>query len=129
MHTTLEKIYIYGIRNIVGIKGLMKLRVEFNALRFRHNFDSVSQLCLCGMGNEDNARFLLHFHRFGVMRRDVLGRLSEIPGLDLTNMDSKALCELLLFGSPQLTIIANRIILESIMLFIERSSGSTKYQQ
>ena len=132
MHTTLEKIYIYGLRDIVGIKRLMKLRVEFSALnehRFRHNFDSVSQLCLCGMGNEDNAHFLLHFHRFDVMRPDVLGRLSEIPGLDLTNMDSKALCELLLFGSAQLTIIANRIILESIMLFIERSSGSTKYQQ
>ena len=49
------------------------------------------------------------------------GQLSEIPGLDLTNMDSKALCELLLYGSPQLTIIDNRKILEATMSFIERS--------
>ena len=115
---------IYGIRDIVGIKRLTKLRVEFSALnehRFRHNFDCVSPLCLCGMGNEDNAHFLLHCHRFDVMRRDLLGQLSEIPGLDLTNMDSKTLCELLLFGSPQLTIIDNRIILEATILFIERS--------
>ncbi len=115
---------MYGIRDLVGIKRLTKLRVEFsslNAHRFRHNFDCVSPLCLCGMGNEDNAHFLLHCHRFRVMRRDLLGQLSEVPGLDLTNMDSKALCELLLYGSPQFTIIDNRIILEATMSFIERS--------
>ena len=115
---------MYGIRDIVGIKRLTKLRVEFSALnehRFRHNFDCVSPLCLCGMGNEDNAHFLLHCHRFHEMRCDLLGQLSEIPSLDLTNMDSKALCELLLYGSPHLTIIDNRIILEATMSFIDRS--------
>ena len=89
--------------------------------RFRHNFDCVIPLCLCGMGNEDNAHFLLHCHRFHEMRSDLLGQLSEIPGLDLTIIDSKALCELLLNGSPQLTIIDNRIIPEATISFIERS--------
>ena len=115
---------MYGIRDIVGIKHLTKLCVEFNVLnehRFHHNFDCVSPLCLCSTGNEDNAHVLMYCHRFHEMRSDLLGQLSEIPGLDLTNMDSKALCELLLYRSPQLTIIDNRIILEATMLFIERS--------
>ena len=115
---------MYGIRDIVGIKRLTKLRVEFSPLnehRFRHNFGCVSPLCLCGIGNEDNAHFLLHCHRFHMMRRDLLSQLSEIPGIDLTNMDSKALCELLLYGSPKLTITDNRIILEATMSFVERS--------
>ena len=90
-----------------------------NEHRFRHNFDCVSTICLCGMGN--NEQFLLHCHRFHEMRSDLLGQLSEIPSLNLKNMDSKALCELLLSGSPQLTIIDNRIILEATLSFIERS--------
>ena len=115
---------MYGIRNIVGIKRLTKLRVEFSALnehRFLHNFDCVSPLCLCGMGDEDNAHFLLHCHRFREMRCDLLGQLSEIPGLDLANLVSKALCELLLYGSPLLNIIDNRIIPEATMSFLDRS--------
>ena len=102
----------------------MKLCVELSVLnehRFCHNFDSVSPLCLCGLCNEDNAHFLLHCHRCHEMRCDLLNRLSEIPGLDLANMDSKALCELLPYGSPQLTIIDNRMILEATLSFIDRS--------
>ena len=93
---------IYGIHDIVGIRCLTKLPAEFNSLnehRFHQNFDCVSPLCLCGMGNEDNAHFLLHCHRFHEMRSDLLGQPSEIPGIDLTNMDSKALCEMLLGNS------------------------------
>ena len=81
----------------------------------------VSPLCLCGMGNEDNTHFLLHCNRFYEMRCDLLCQLSEIPGLDLTNIDSGALCELLLYGNPKLTIIDNRIILEATMSLIDRS--------
>ena len=98
--------------------------MKFSALnehRFRHNFDCVSPLCLCGIGNEDNAHFLLHCHLLHEMRIDLLGQLSEIPGLDLINMDSKALCELLLYGSPQITIIDNRIIIEAAISLINRS--------
>ena len=95
---------MYGICDIVGIKRLTKLRVEFSALNehiFRHNFDCVSPLFLCGMGNEDNAHFLLHCHRFYemLMRCDLFCQFSEIPGLDLTNIDLGAFCGLLFYGN------------------------------
>ena len=56
-----------------------------------HNFDCINPLFLCGIGNEYKAHFLLPCRRCHVMRRDLFGQLSEIPGFDLTNMDSKAL--------------------------------------
>ena len=99
---------------------------EFNQVKIKqkakHHFCLLKRcdMLLCGMGNEDNAHFLHHCHWFHVMRRDLLGQLSEIPGLDLTNMDSKALCELLLYGSPQLTLTDIRLILEATMSFIDR---------
>ena len=115
---------MYGIRDIVGIRRLTTLPIEFSKLnehRFRHNFDVVSPICLCGMGKEDNKHFLLHCHQFDIMRRELFGQLSDIPGLDLVKMGPVTLCELLLYRSPRLTVIENRLILEAAMFFIERS--------
>ena len=55
------------------------------------------------------------------MRIDLLGQLTDIPGLDITNLDSNALCDRLLFGSSQLNIVANRIILEATIAFIDKT--------
>ena len=56
------------------------------------------------------------------MRRDLFGQLTDIPGLDSTNLDSIALCNLFLFGSPQLNVVANRIILEATIAFIDKTN-------
>ena len=52
---------------------------------------------------------------------DLLGQLSEIPGLDISQHDSKSLCTLLLYGSPSLNIIANRMIMEATISFIKET--------
>ena len=39
--------------------------------------------------------------------------------LDISNLNAKTLCELLLYGTPRLSIIDNRIILEANISFIE----------
>ena len=54
------------------------------------------------------------------MRIDLFGQLFDIPGLDIMNLDSNALCKLFLFGSSQLNVVANRIILEATIAFIEK---------
>ena len=41
-----------------------------------------------------------------------------IPGLDINKLDSDALCSLLLFGSKDLNIVENRIIIEATISFI-----------
>ena len=59
--------------------------------------------------------------RIDLMRCDLLGQLSEIPGLDISNYDSKSLWTLLLCGSPLLKVIVNRIIMEATISFIEET--------
>ena len=54
-----------------------------------------------------------------MMRRDLLGQLSDIPGIDITVMDSESLCQLLLFGSINLTVVENRIVVEATMAYIK----------
>ena len=113
----------YGVYDIIGVRRMTKLRIEFSPLnehRFRHNFDCLSSICACECAIEDNQHFLLHCHLFSPMRIDLFGQLTDIPGLNITNLDSNALCDLLLFGSSQLNIMANRIILEDTIAFIDK---------
>ena len=67
---------------------------------------------------EDNKHFLLHCHQFDLMRRDLFRQLT-INGLDIRELDSNALCNLLLFGSNDLNIVENRTILEATISFIK----------
>ena len=110
---------MYGIRDIVSTRRLTKLRIKFSELnehRLRHNFDCVSPFCLCDMGEEDNEHFPLHCHRFDIVRTDLFGWLSNIPALDLVNMGPTTLCELLLYGSPRIAAIENRLTLEATFI-------------
>ena len=64
----------YNIRDILGIRLLTKLRVEFSALnghRFKHNFACLSPMCVCGTGTEDNEHFLLHCPLYSILRQDL----------------------------------------------------------
>ena len=113
---------LYNISDIDGIKYLTKLRLKFSALnehKFRHRFDCLNPCCTCGEAVEDNEHFFLHCPRFEMMRRDLLGQLSDIPRIDITVMDSKSLSQLLLFGSTNLTVVENRIVLEATMAYIK----------
>ena len=98
------------------------LRLEFstfNEHKFRHNFQCTSPMCACNTGVEDNANFFLHCPLFVPMRNDLLGQLSHLPGLDLSNIDSQALLNLLLYGSPKFNKIDNRIVLEASIAYIQ----------
>ena len=70
-----------------------------------------------GRGIEDNKHFLLHCHQFDLMRRDLFRQLN-IPGLDINKLDSDALCTLPVFGTKDLNLVENRIIIEAPISFI-----------
>ena len=112
---------VYNISDIEGVRLLTKLRLKFSMLnehKFRHNFDSLTPFCACGNDLEDSEHFLLHWPQFDVMRQDLLGRLSEVPGFKI-NLEDKPLCDLLLFGDSKNSGIINRIILEATISFIK----------
>ena len=105
---------LLGMVDICGVKKLTMLRLEFSALnehRFRHNFQCISPMCVCNTGIEDNTHFLLHCPLFDVFRNDLLGQLSCLPELDLSNINPQALSYLILYGSPTLNESENRRIL------------------
>ena len=56
---------------------------------------------------------------FELQRRDLLGQRGDLPGIDIVSLDSETICELLLFGSRNLNVIMNRIILEATISFIK----------
>ena len=101
--------------------------MHFSALnehRFKHAFDCLSPLCICGKDNENNKHFLLHCPLYNVLRRNLFDQLSDVPGLEvasISNMDDDTLYHRLLFGDPSLGTIENRVILEATISFIKNS--------
>ena len=53
-------------------------------------------------------------------------RQLTIPGLDINELYSNALCNLLLFGSKDLNLAKNRIIIEATISLIEATKRSDK---
>ena len=111
---------VYNVHFILGFKLLTRLRVSFCPLiehRFRHNFDCLNLICICGTGKEE---YLLHCPQFTTQRQDLLGQVPYV-GYDVASMNSKDLCILLLYRNPNESTFANRIILQATITFIKRS--------
>ena len=101
------------------------LRVQFsdlNAHKFRHNFECIRPLCNCGMAIEDIAHYLLHCPRFNQLRRDLFDTVTEVLGFDIVNLNSGTLCNLLLYGSSNLTLVDRRIIIEATINYIKKTN-------
>ena len=104
---------------------LTKLRLGFrifNELKFKRNFNSLTPLCTCGIGIEDNEHFLLQYPPFHLMHRNLLCQLSDISSLTI-DIDNKPSCDLLLFGDPQLNVVSNRRVLEATISFIKNTKN------
>ena len=89
---------VYNVHNVTGVRNFTRLRVGFSPLnehRFRHNFDCLSPLCVCGKGNEDTEHFLLHCPLFDNARSNLFGQLGDIPKLEFSVLDNEALSNLL----------------------------------
>ena len=106
----------------MAVKHLTQLRKQFsplNAHRFRHNFDCLSPLCVCGEKDENNEHFFLHCHFFQTMQNELFGQLSHILGFSILDFDAKVLCEMILYGSSKLNALVNRHLTEATLQFIQ----------
>ena len=120
---------IFNVHDIMGIKRLTKLHVkfsDFNEHNFRHNFDCLSPICVCGKANDINEHFLLHCSLYDVTRQlcfwyDVSSHLDNILDFNVSDKDSKSLCDILLFGKPDLGVSVNKMIMEERIRFIENT--------
>ena len=103
------------------IKLLTRLRLHFSDLNehcFRHAFDCITPVCICGLANEDTEHFFLHCRKYHALHLNLFDQISDIPGIDLTYFDESSLCNLLLYGNPSCTEIHNSIIIEPTITYI-----------
>ena len=73
------------------------------------------------MFDEDNEHFFLDCHLFQAMRNKLFGQLSEVPGLKISNLLATEICELILYGSSELNVLANRLLMEATLHFIKNA--------
>ena len=50
----------------------------------------------------------MHCLRFELQRRDLFGKLGDLPGTDIERLDDKTNCESLLFDSPNVNVNAKK---------------------
>ena len=115
---------IFGIHDIIGTKLLTRFCVEFNDLRsykFKHNFNCSKTSCRCLTGIKNNEHYRLHCPHFKTHCRKLLDQVSSLTNTDLIRLSSKELCDLLLYGHPDFTLVTNRAIVEATINFIKSS--------
>ena len=60
-------------------------------------------------------------HLFQAMWNELFGQLSEVPGLKISNLSATVciICEVILYGSSELNVLANRLLMEATFQFIK----------
>ena len=79
-------------------------------------------MCVCGTGKEDNEQFLLHCLLYSILRHGLFDQLSDTDGFNVADVNLKELCPFLFFGDRNLSIVANRMLLEATISFIKASA-------
>ena len=80
----------------------------------KRKHESLSPMCVCGIGTEDSEHFLLLCPLYSILRQDLFDQLYDIDGFNVADVNPKELCPLLLFDDEYLGTVANRIILEAV---------------
>ena len=95
---------------------------DLNAHKFHLNFECLRPICNCGVADENNEHYLLHCARFNQLREDLFDTVTEVSRIDIANLDSEYLCNLLLCGSSNMNMIDNRVITEATIEYIEKTN-------
>ena len=77
------------------------------------------------MTNEDNKHYFQHCLRFNQSQRGLFDTVADVLGSDITNLDSVTLCNLLLYGSYNFTLVQNRMIIEATIDYIQKTNRLT----
>ena len=112
---------IFNIHNSIGIKYLTRLRLGFSHLKehnFQHNFqDSVDPLRSRGIEIESTKHFLLHCTNFGIQKKTLFDKLTELNIGVLTRNDD-CIVKTLLLRQQDFHNATNKILLEATIDFI-----------
>ena len=120
-----KKCSIYGIHDPEGLKLLTRLRLQLSHLRehkFKHNFsDTLNPLCPCQLlETESTMHYLLRCPFYNLIRATLLSEVKQI--MEISELPSEwELTNILLYGDPSFSRIANSSILSCTIDFIKAS--------
>ena len=77
------------------------------------------------MANEDKEHFFLHCLHFNQSRRGLFDTMAKVLGSGIANLDSVALCNVLLYASYNLTLVENRMTVEAKVDYIQKANWLT----
>ena len=110
-------------------KKMCHFRVNGRAIRhIFHRFQNVPISCERSLNlwtslllkqRSEMILFMQYIDQGMALRLDLFGQLSDISGIDLTRLDDRSQCNLLLYGSSRCSVIENSIILESTISYIK----------
>ena len=116
-----KKRHLFGLNDRIGVNLLTRLRLDFSDLklhRFNHRFNCDSPLCSCGQSSESTVHFSLHCQLYIDLRRVLLDSVSAIILNNVRVYPDQHMCHILLYGSGSFNSVANRMILESTIRYI-----------
>ena len=115
----------YGIKDVIGIKLLTKIRVDFSDLRdhrYNHNFNCPNPICSCGIEDETSLHYFLCCPHYIAERSILLSNLSQILGSDVSVLPMDHLIHIILFGSNVFNSISNKLIIRHTILYINKTA-------
>ncbi len=115
---------LHGITNRSESSTITRLRVHFSNLnehRFDHNFACKTPMCKCDLGVESTIHYFLHCRQYTLHRRNLLDKISDIVGNDITQLPDDHLSDLFLFGSNAYNEKANEMILKCTVEFVKQT--------
>ena len=113
---------VFNCNDRIGVVYLTRLRVGFSHLnehKFRHNIlDTIDPFCACRTGVvESTAHYLLHCPNFANERLLLFSDLKNMS-VSVLPFISSTLCEILLYGIPQLSDAENSDIISAVIRYI-----------
>ena len=118
---------IFNIHDPDNLRYLYQLRVGLSSLRshkYNHNFkDTPSDQCRCGTGIESTEHFLLTCLLFRELRDELFSTINpELSKIrNLPSIENSDMVQILLYGSQNLTLSENQLILTAVIKYIQHT--------
>ena len=118
---------IFNIHDPDNLRYLYQLRVGLSSLRshkYNHNFkDTPSDVCRCGTGIESTEHFLLTCLLFRELRDELFSTINPVLSKirNLPSIENSDMVQILLYGSQNLTLSENQLILTAVIKYIQHT--------
>ena len=78
-------------------------------------------MCKCDSGVESTTNYIMHCSQYPLHRMNLLDKVSDLVGNEITQLPGGHLCDLLLFGIKAYSEKANKLIKKCTVEFVNKT--------